>query len=41
MIGYLEMDSGHEILHAHRIECELKKYDQIFDSRLRIEVMAL
>ena len=30
MIGYLEMDSGHEILWACRMDCELQKYyDQI------------
>ena len=41
MIGYLEMELGHEILCARRMDCELQKNDQIFDSHLRIKVMAL
>ena len=41
MIGYLEMDSDHEIYMHAEWSVILKKYNQIFYSCFRIKVVAL
>ena len=41
MIGYLEMELDHEILRVAEWNVNFKKYDQIFDSHLRMKVTVL